>query len=97
VHLLQKLHNSAPAAAALVLLLLLLLQAAMRKAGQADDCSACSSAVAAADKLAAADVDKLPLPGEVDLIVGGPPCQVGDHAEPMKGIASHQKKKSKRW
>jgi site-specific DNA-cytosine methylase len=24
----------------------------------------------------AADVEKLPLPGEVDLIVGGPPCQV---------------------
>jgi hypothetical protein len=52
------------------------LQAAMRKAGQGDDCTACSSALAAADTLSAADVDKLPLPGEVDLIVGGPPCQV---------------------
>jgi hypothetical protein len=48
----------------------------MRKAGHADDCSACSSALAAADALAAAAVDQLPLPGEVELIVGGPPCQV---------------------
>jgi site-specific DNA-cytosine methylase len=59
----------------------------MRKAGQGDDCAACSSALAAADALSAADVDKLPLPGEVDLIIGGPPCQVRQRSGKFQGSA----------
>ncbi|KAF8055388.1 MET1B [Scenedesmus sp. PABB004] len=52
-----------------------LLVAAMKKAGLDKDCTACEDARDLADKLSAEDVAALPLPGEVEFIMGGPPCQ----------------------
>jgi hypothetical protein len=50
-------------------------QAAMSKAGLADDCAACDDAKRIAAELPASDVEALPAPGEVEFIMGGPPCQ----------------------
>lgn len=47
----------------------------MIKAGQAGDCACCDSAKAAAAAFSAETLAQLPLPGDVELIVGGPPCQ----------------------
>lgn len=52
-----------------------LLHAAMVKGGQEDDCDACDDAKEATSTLPAEQMEKLPLPGEVDFICGGPPCQ----------------------
>ncbi|KAL6767831.1 MET1 [Auxenochlorella protothecoides x Auxenochlorella symbiontica] len=52
-----------------------LLHAAMVKGGGADDCQASPEAVAESEALPADQVAALPLPGEVDFICGGPPCQ----------------------
>ena len=49
------------------------LQAAMHKAGLQEDCLAGPDTVAAAQQLPNASA--LPLPGEVELLMGGPPCQ----------------------
>jgi DNA (cytosine-5)-methyltransferase 1 len=52
-----------------------LLHAAMAKAGMEGDCLASEEAVQQSKSLPAADHAALPLPGEVDFICGGPPCQ----------------------
>ena len=52
-----------------------LLHAAMVKAGQKDDCMASEEAISQSEKLSDADKERLPQPGEVDFICGGPPCQ----------------------
>ncbi|GFH06104.1 cytosine-specific methyltransferase [Haematococcus lacustris] len=52
-----------------------LLRAAMEKAGVLDDCDACDDCMEAAAKLSPEYVADLPLPGEVEFIMGGPPCQ----------------------
>lgn len=48
----------------------------MQKCGDADDCISTPEAVELAEKLDKVEVDNLPLPGQVDFINGGPPCQV---------------------
>lgn len=57
------------------LMMLLGLQAAMQKAGLSGDCSACEDARTAAANMKPEDIARLPLPGEVEFIMGGPPCQ----------------------
>ncbi|MEW5318123.1 MAG: hypothetical protein WDW38_009370 [Sanguina aurantia] len=52
-----------------------LLRAVMEKAGIADDCDACEDAMEAAARLSPETIANLPLPGEVDFLMGGPPCQ----------------------
>lgn len=52
-----------------------LLAAAMIKAGQEGECSASEEAVKQAAEMAEEMRAALPLPGEVDFITGGPPCQ----------------------
>ena len=48
----------------------------MEKCGDADDCISTSEAAKLASSLDAKVIDGLPLPGQVDFINGGPPCQV---------------------
>lgn len=48
----------------------------MEKCGDADDCISTSEAAELAAGLGEKDIDNLPLPGQVDFINGGPPCQV---------------------
>ena len=52
-----------------------ILHKALLKAGIADDCIACPEAVEQSDALPAALTASIPLPGEVQFICGGPPCQ----------------------
>jgi len=52
-----------------------LLHAAMAKFGQHEDCMASQEAMDASNNLSSEDKERLPLPGEVDFICGGPPCQ----------------------
>ena len=52
-----------------------LLHAAMVKAGQEGYCEASQEAIDASNALPATDKERLPVPGEVDFICGGPPCQ----------------------
>lgn len=52
------------------------MQAAMRKAGLEADCDACDDCREAVDRLEPEYVARLPQPGEVEFIMGGPPCQV---------------------
>ena len=52
-----------------------ILRAAMVRAGQADDCLACDDAVTQAAAMAPEQLAQLPRPGEVEFIMGGPPCQ----------------------
>ena len=52
-----------------------LLHAAMVKSGHEDYCEASPEAIEASNALPAADRERLPVPGEVDFICGGPPCQ----------------------
>jgi hypothetical protein len=47
----------------------------MAKAGMAEDCAACEDAVSQAEALPLEQVAQLPAPGEVEFIMGGPPCQ----------------------
>ena len=47
----------------------------MEKANLADDCDACDDCMEASARLSAEDRSALPLPGEVEFIMGGPPCQ----------------------
>lgn len=53
-----------------------LLHRAMSKAGALEQCDASESCAKESAELDAATVDTLPLPGQVDFICGGPPCQV---------------------
>lgn len=48
----------------------------MEKCGDADDCIATDEAVKLAAGLDEEKLKNLPMPGEVDFINGGPPCQV---------------------
>lgn len=49
----------------------------MQKCGDAHDCISTPEAAALAASLDGVELDNLPLPGQVDFINGGPPCQVG--------------------
>ena len=48
----------------------------MDKFGDADDCVSTPEAAEQAAKLAEENIKNLPVPGEVEFINGGPPCQV---------------------
>ena len=48
----------------------------MEKCGDADDCISTSEAAELAASLDEKEINNLPLPGQVDFINGGPPCQV---------------------
>ena len=48
----------------------------MDKFGDADDCVSTSEAAEQAAKLVEEKIKNLPVPGEVEFINGGPPCQV---------------------
>ncbi|XP_078430166.1 DNA (cytosine-5)-methyltransferase 1B-like [Wolffia australiana] len=52
-----------------------ILKAIMEKCGEGDDCISTSEAGELAAKLSQEELNSLPLPGEVDFINGGPPCQ----------------------
>ncbi|OEL19493.1 DNA (cytosine-5)-methyltransferase 1A, partial [Dichanthelium oligosanthes] len=52
-----------------------ILKAIMDKCGDADDCISTSEAAERASKLSDEKIKNLPVPGEVDFINGGPPCQ----------------------
>lgn len=49
----------------------------MQNCGDADDCISTPEATELASLLNQKDFDNHPLPGQVDFINGGPPCQVG--------------------
>ena len=53
-----------------------LLHRAMAKAGAEAQCEASEACLEESAKLDAETVQTLPLPGEVEFICGGPPCQV---------------------
>lgn len=48
----------------------------MEKCGDIDECISTAEAAELASKLDDKDLNSLPLPGQVDFINGGPPCQV---------------------
>ncbi|KAL2334436.1 hypothetical protein Fmac_015649 [Flemingia macrophylla] len=52
-----------------------ILRAVMEKCGDTDDCISTSEAAELAAKLDEKEICSLPLPGQVDFINGGPPCQ----------------------
>ncbi|CAK9149524.1 unnamed protein product [Ilex paraguariensis] len=52
-----------------------ILRAVMEKCGDAEDCISTPEAAELATKLSETEVDNLPVPGQVDFINGGPPCQ----------------------
>ncbi|KQK20551.1 DNA (cytosine-5)-methyltransferase 1B isoform X2 [Brachypodium distachyon] len=52
-----------------------ILKAIMDKCGDASDCVSTSEAAEQAAKLAEENIKNLPVPGEVEFINGGPPCQ----------------------
>ncbi|OVA11624.1 Bromo adjacent homology (BAH) domain [Macleaya cordata] len=52
-----------------------ILRAIMEKCGDLDDCISTPEAADLAAKLADEKISNLPLPGQVDFINGGPPCQ----------------------
>ncbi|GER54987.1 cytosine-specific methyltransferase [Striga asiatica] len=52
-----------------------ILRAVMQKCGDADDCISTPEAAELAEKLDQVELDNLPVPGQVDFINGGPPCQ----------------------
>ncbi|KAI0501945.1 hypothetical protein KFK09_016890 [Dendrobium nobile] len=52
-----------------------ILRAIMEKCGDADDCISTSEAAELAAKLSEEKLKNLPMPGQVDFINGGPPCQ----------------------
>ncbi|XP_039145037.1 DNA (cytosine-5)-methyltransferase 1B-like isoform X1 [Dioscorea cayenensis subsp. rotundata] len=52
-----------------------ILRAIMEKCGDVDDCISTSEATKLAAELSKEKLNNLPLPGQVDFIYGGPPCQ----------------------
>ncbi|KAK2367307.1 DNA (cytosine-5)-methyltransferase [Trifolium repens] len=52
-----------------------ILRAIMEKCGDIEDCISTTEAAELASKLDEKDMSSLPLPGQVDFINGGPPCQ----------------------
>lgn len=63
-----------------------LLHRAMVKAGADDQCSASEECIAQSAALDASVAATLPLPGEVDFICGGPPCQARRLACPRRAV-----------
>ena len=53
-----------------------LLHRAMVKAGMEAQCDACDECVEQSGQFDAGEAEAIPLPGEVEFICGGPPCQV---------------------
>lgn len=47
----------------------------MEKCGDVDDCISTSEAAESAASLGEKEISDLPMPGQVDFINGGPPCQ----------------------
>ncbi|CAM8953919.1 unnamed protein product [Rhodiola kirilowii] len=52
-----------------------ILRAVMKKCGDADDCVSTLEAAQLSESLEEKNIQNLPLPGDVDFITGGPPCQ----------------------
>ncbi|XP_061364298.1 DNA (cytosine-5)-methyltransferase 1-like [Gastrolobium bilobum] len=52
-----------------------ILRAVMEKCGDTDDCISTSEAAELAGSLDKKEISSLPMPGQVDFINGGPPCQ----------------------
>ncbi|CAJ1952413.1 unnamed protein product [Sphenostylis stenocarpa] len=52
-----------------------ILRAVMEKSGDIDDCISTSDAAELAAKLDEKEISSLPMPGQVDFVNGGPPCQ----------------------
>ncbi|RDY07106.1 DNA (cytosine-5)-methyltransferase 1, partial [Mucuna pruriens] len=52
-----------------------ILRAVMEKSGDTDDCISTFEAAELAKKLDEKEISSLPMPGQVDFINGGPPCQ----------------------
>ncbi|KAM4106402.1 hypothetical protein ACB094_04G063100 [Castanea mollissima] len=52
-----------------------ILRAVMEKCGDTDDCMSTTEAAELASALHEKEINNLPLPGQVDFINGGPPCQ----------------------
>ncbi|KAL9324266.1 hypothetical protein ACSQ67_009123 [Phaseolus vulgaris] len=52
-----------------------ILRAVMEKCGDMDDCISTTEAAELAAKLDEEEISSLPMPGQVDFINGGPPCQ----------------------
>ncbi|KAK7380171.1 hypothetical protein VNO78_32642 [Psophocarpus tetragonolobus] len=52
-----------------------ILRAVMEKCGDTDDCISTSEAAELVAKLDEKEISSLPMPGQVDFINGGPPCQ----------------------
>lgn len=48
----------------------------MKKCGDVDDCVSTLEAAQLSESLAEKNIQNLPVPGDVDFITGGPPCQV---------------------
>lgn len=69
------------------------LAAAMQKAGLLEDCHATDEALAQAAGLSDEEVSQLPLPGEVEFMMGGPPCQgfsgMNRHSEGEKAATNN--------
>lgn len=53
-----------------------MLHRAMKKADMEDQCDACDECVKESAEFPQEQADELPLPGDVEFICGGPPCQV---------------------
>ena len=53
-----------------------LLHRAMVKADAADQCDACAECIEESEQFDEEQAKQLPLPGDVEFICGGPPCQV---------------------
>ncbi|CAI5949593.1 unnamed protein product [Closterium sp. NIES-64] len=61
------------------------LRSMMEQAGQLGDCVSTPEADEAAAKMAEGEKGKLPLPGQVDFVNGGPPCQAERGKLPLPG------------
>lgn len=59
-------------------------RAIMTACGDEDDCTSTPEAADLARKLEQKEIDSLPRPGEVDFIIGGPPCQVSRTSSLLK-------------
>ncbi|XP_047086199.1 DNA (cytosine-5)-methyltransferase 1A-like [Lolium rigidum] len=71
----QAFKENHPEAAVFVENCNVILKAIMDKCGDGNDCISTAEASAQADNLSAEEIKNLPVPGEVEFINGGPPCQ----------------------
>lgn len=65
------------------------LHAAMAKAAMADQCEASEAAIAESQAFDPQLLASIPLPGEVEFICGGPPCQVRSSRDHLCCVACH--------